>query len=95
MTSPETVGAVGEGLKLPDEVTYNSTAEIAEIRVLGACLQLLGSASKLIELFGERFAVFKVIKSLEEIRMGAGDNSLVDVSRFYATFFIDPILLGS
>jgi len=97
VTSPETVGAVGEGLKFPDEVIYNSTAEIAEIRVLGACLQLLGSASKLIELFGERFAAVKVITSLEEIRIGAGDNSLVDVSRFYATyiFFIDPILLGS
>src|SRR6188768_1298779 len=34
VTSPETVGAVGEGLKFPDEVIYNSTAEIAEIRVL-------------------------------------------------------------
>jgi len=88
VTSPETVGAVGEGLKFADEVIYNSTGEIAEIRALGACLQLLGSAGKLIELFGERFSVVKVIKSLEEIRASAGDNRLVDVSPWiHATYF--------
>ncbi|KAF8963406.1 hypothetical protein BDZ97DRAFT_1820701 [Flammula alnicola] len=80
MTSPETVGAVGEGLEFPGEVIYNSTGEIAEIRALGACLQLLGSASKLIELFGNRFAVEKVVKSLEGIRVSAADKPLVDLT---------------
>ena len=97
VSSPETVGAVGEGLGFPDEVIYNSTGEIAEIRALGACLQLLGSASKLLELPGGRFAVAKVIRSLEEIRVSARDTPLVEVSLWisYYVLLIDPILLHS
>lgn len=85
LTSPEIVGAVGEGLRFPDYLYFNSMGIIAEIRALGSCLQLLGCASELVKLVGGSFAVERVVKYLEEITVSAADKPLVDVSPYIRT----------
>ena len=88
MDGPNITGAVGEGLRLPNEMTENRTGEIAEIWALGACLQLLGSGSDLLTKDdGKRFPVEVVIKALEGIEMSAQDKPLVDVNPQISSYF--------
>ena len=83
MDGPNITWAVGEGLRLPNEIIENPTptGETAEILTLGACLQLLGSGSDLLtKNDGKRFPVEAVIKALEGIEMSAQNKPLVDVN---------------
>ncbi|KAF8875959.1 hypothetical protein CPB84DRAFT_1853111 [Gymnopilus junonius] len=73
LTTPDIVGSVAEGLGFPDEVLFHYEGDIAEIAIIGACVQLLGGASSLVKDQPDRFAKNKILAALDRIQSKEND----------------------
>ncbi|KAF9565892.1 hypothetical protein CPC08DRAFT_815127 [Agrocybe pediades] len=67
LDTPEIVGNFAEGLGFCDEKIHNYEGEVAEIAAAGACVQVLGGLSSLVEKQPKRFAKGKVLTALNRM----------------------------
>ncbi|KAG6825358.1 hypothetical protein H0H92_003980 [Tricholoma furcatifolium] len=80
LVSPSTLGAIGEGLMLPDEASDNYPDEVNEWRALGSCLQLLGCFSWLLRELSDRFSVQRVVNALQSLKFAEKDRFIVETT---------------
>jgi len=82
LTTPEIVGSLAEGLKLPDESLYHYQGELAEIAATASCLQLLGGYSVLLRQQPTRFSKEVVLTALDQCA-GDGNRTLVEFTKHH------------